>query len=209
MQFPTLKSYLNWAKGHAPKGPFAFIFAQDDIELTHPVAHHIKLGFRQTVVLADPPLARPADLPAETAFVRRAAKSSRYQPRDEMPSSLPCPDNGFIAAIMANIYFTRFANPAALEKSSPSPPKSAARRSPRPWSTSMREICGKAQMGWMSQAPIWIGLGITQRYGKTPKTSRSSGRSISLAAYGGALRNTFHGKNGGLIAWLCFRPFVG
>ena len=87
-----------------------------------------------------------------------------------MPSSLPCPDNGSIAAIMANIYFTRFASPAALEKSSPSPPTSAARRSPRPWSTSMREICRRAQMGWMSQAPIWIGLGITQRYGKTPKT---------------------------------------
>jgi hypothetical protein len=109
MQFPTLKSYLNWAKGHAPKGPFAFIFAQDDIELTHTVAHHIKLGFPQTVVLADPPLARPADLPAETAFVRRAAKSSAD-----------------ISQEMANIYFTHFANPAASEKLSPSPPKSAA-----------------------------------------------------------------------------------
>jgi len=59
MQFPTLKTYLNWAKAHAPKGPFAFIFAQDDIELTHTVAHHIKLGFRQTLVLADVPFTRP------------------------------------------------------------------------------------------------------------------------------------------------------
>ena len=76
MQFPTLKTYLNWAKAHAPKGPFAFIFAQDYIELTHTVAHHIKLGFRQTVVLADVPFTRPADLPAEAAFISRAAKSS-------------------------------------------------------------------------------------------------------------------------------------
>ena len=90
-QFPTLTSYLNWAKGHAPKGPFAFIFAQDDIELTHTVAHHIKLGFPQTVVLADPPLARPADLPAETAFVRRAAKSSAdiSQEMNAIISALP------------------------------------------------------------------------------------------------------------------------
>ena len=58
MNFSTLKTYLTWAKAHAPKGPFAFIFAQDDIELTHTVAHHIKLGFRQTVVLADTPIAR-------------------------------------------------------------------------------------------------------------------------------------------------------
>jgi len=76
MQFPTLKTYLNWAKAHAPKGPFAFIFAQDDIELTHTVAHHIKLGFRQTLVLADVPFTRPADLRAEVAFIARAAKSS-------------------------------------------------------------------------------------------------------------------------------------
>ena len=91
MQFPTLKSYLNWAKGHAPKGPFAFIFAQDVIELTHTVAHHIKLGFPQTVVLADPPLARPADLPAETAFVQRATKSSAdiSQEMNAIISALP------------------------------------------------------------------------------------------------------------------------
>ena len=64
IQFSTLKMYLTWAKAHALKGPFAFIFAQDDIELTHTVAQHIKLGFRQTVVLADVPFTRPADLPA-------------------------------------------------------------------------------------------------------------------------------------------------
>ena len=76
MNFSTLKTYLTWAKAHAPKGPFAFIFAQDDIELTHTVAHHIKLGFRQTVVLADIPIARPEDLPDEVAFIPRPAKSS-------------------------------------------------------------------------------------------------------------------------------------
>ena len=76
MNFSTLKTYLTWAKAHAPKGPFAFIFAQDDIELTHTVAHHIKLGFRQTVVLADIPIARPEDLPAEVAFISRPAKSA-------------------------------------------------------------------------------------------------------------------------------------
>ena len=64
MNFSTLKTYLTWAKAHAPTGPFAFIFAQDDIELTQPVAHHIKSGFRQTVELADIPIARPEDLPA-------------------------------------------------------------------------------------------------------------------------------------------------
>ena len=76
MNFSTLKTYLSWAKVHAPKVPFAFIFAQDDIELTHTVAHHIKLGFRRTVVLADIPIARPEDLPAEVAFISRPVKSS-------------------------------------------------------------------------------------------------------------------------------------
>jgi hypothetical protein len=43
------------------------------------------------VVLADPPLARPADLPAETAFVRRAAKSSANisQEMNAIISALP------------------------------------------------------------------------------------------------------------------------
>ena len=91
MQFPTLKTYLNWAKAHAPKGPFAFIFAQDDIELTHTVAHHIELGFRQTVVLADVPFTRPEDLPAEMAFIARAAKSSSdiSQEMNAIISALP------------------------------------------------------------------------------------------------------------------------
>jgi hypothetical protein len=75
IKFSTLKTYLTWAKAHAPKGPFAFIFAQENIELTHTVAHHIKLGFRQTVMLANSPFARPEDLPAEVALIPRAAKS--------------------------------------------------------------------------------------------------------------------------------------
>ena len=43
------------------------------------------------MVLADPPLARPADLPAETAFVRRAAKSSAdiSQEMNAIISALP------------------------------------------------------------------------------------------------------------------------
>ena len=91
MQFSTLKMYLTWAKAHALKGPFAFIFAQDDIELTHTAAHHIKLGFRQTVVLADVPFTRPADLPAEVAFIARAAKSSSdiSQEMNAIISALP------------------------------------------------------------------------------------------------------------------------
>ena len=67
MPFPTLKTYLTWAKAHALKGPFTFIFSQDDIELTHAVAHHIILKFHQAVVLADFLFVRPADLPAEAA----------------------------------------------------------------------------------------------------------------------------------------------
>ena len=76
MNFSTLKTYLTWTIAHAPKGPFAFVFAQVDIELTHTVAHYIKLGFRQTVVLADIPIARPEDLPDEVAFIPRPAKTS-------------------------------------------------------------------------------------------------------------------------------------
>jgi len=30
MPFLTLKTYLTWAKAHAPKGPFTFIFSQVD-----------------------------------------------------------------------------------------------------------------------------------------------------------------------------------
>ena len=76
MKFSTLKTHITWTKAHASKGLFTFIFAQDDIELTHTVAHHIKLGFRQMMVLADIPVARSEDLPAEVAFIPRAAKSS-------------------------------------------------------------------------------------------------------------------------------------
>ena len=76
MNFSTLKTYLTWTIAHAPKGPFAFVFAQVDIELTHTVAHYIKLGFHQTVVLADIPIARPEDLPDEVAFIPRPAKTS-------------------------------------------------------------------------------------------------------------------------------------
>ena len=68
MKFSTLETHITWAKAHAPKGLFTFIFAQDDIELTHTVAHHIRLGFRQMMVLADIPVARSEDLPAEVAF---------------------------------------------------------------------------------------------------------------------------------------------
>ena len=67
MPLPTLKTYFTWAKAHAPKGPFTFIFSQDDIELTHAVAHYIILKFHQAVVLADFPFVRPADLHAEVA----------------------------------------------------------------------------------------------------------------------------------------------
>ena len=74
IKFSTLTTYFTWAKAHAPKGPFAFILAQDDIELTHTVAHHIKIAFRQTVVLADIQFARSEDLPVEVAFIPRAAK---------------------------------------------------------------------------------------------------------------------------------------
>ena len=209
MQFPTLKSYLNWAKGHAPKGPFAFIFAQDDIELTHTVAHHIKLGFPQTVVLADPPLARPADLPAETAFVRRAAKSSAdiSQEMNAIISALP--RQWIYCYYKGEYFFSHFANPAALGRSSPSTPKSAAKRSPRLWWTSMRGIWDTARMGWMSQTPISIGLGITQKPGGMPNTGRSISNSISTAACGGVLRSMFHGKKGALIAWLFFKACVG
>ena len=94
MNFSTLKTYLTCAKAHAPKGPFAFIFAHDDIELTHTVAHHIKLGFRKTVVLADIPIARPEDLPAEVAFIPHSAPGQillRYQPRDECRYHSPAP----------------------------------------------------------------------------------------------------------------------
>ena len=54
--------------------PICFYIRTKNIELTHTVAHHIKIVFRQTVVLADIQFARSEDLPVEVAFIPRAAK---------------------------------------------------------------------------------------------------------------------------------------
>ena len=209
MNFSTLKTYLTWAKAHAPKGPFAFIFAQDDIELTHTVAHHIKLGFRQTVVLADIPIAQPEDLPAEVAFIPRPAKSSSDISQEMNAVITALPQRWIYCGYNGEYLYYPFARPTALGKSSPSTPKSAARRSPRPWWTSMRGIWVKARMGWMSQAPIWIGLDITQKRGEMANRLRFRSNSISTAVCGGALRSMFRGKKGALIAWLCFKASAG
>jgi hypothetical protein len=209
MQFPTLKTYLNWAKAHAPKGPFAFIFAQDDIELTHTVAHHIKLGFRQTVVLADVPFTRPADLPAEVAFIARAAKSSSdiSQEMNAIISALPqqwiyCGYNG-------EYLFYPFCESRSIGEIIAFNTEERRKTIPTTVVDLYAGIWDTARMGWMSQTPISIGLGITQKPGGMPNTGRLSSNSISTAACGGALRSMFHGTKGALIAWLFFKACVG
>ena len=209
MNFSTLKTYLTWAKAHAPKGPFAFIFAQDDIELTHTIAHHIKLGFSQTVVLADIPIARPEDLPAEVAFISRPAKSSSDISQEMNAIITALPQRWIYCGYNGEYLYSPFCETRSIGEIIAFTTEERRKTIPTTVVDLYAGHLGQAPMGWLSQAPIWIGLDITQKRGEMAKRLRFRSNSISTAVCGGALRSMCRGKKGALIAWLCFKASAG
>jgi hypothetical protein len=52
VNFPSLESYLAALKPAEVKGPVALILAEDPVEVDSTLAHHLKAGFREVVLLA-------------------------------------------------------------------------------------------------------------------------------------------------------------
>ena len=52
MDYPNLTSFIKSEGGSLAKGPIALLFIEDDVEVETTLDHHIKLGFKQIIVLA-------------------------------------------------------------------------------------------------------------------------------------------------------------
>ena len=52
MDYPNLTSFINSEGRSLAKGPIALLFIEDDVEVETTLDHHIKLGFKQIIVLA-------------------------------------------------------------------------------------------------------------------------------------------------------------
>ncbi|MGV8987931.1 MAG: hypothetical protein ACOH2H_16790 [Cypionkella sp.] len=62
MRYPSLDDFLQTGTAAMAKGPIAVVLAEDDVEVSSTVRHHLKAGFRQVLLLADP------DLPLEATL---------------------------------------------------------------------------------------------------------------------------------------------
>jgi len=160
-------------------------------------------------VLADIPIARPEDLPAEVAFIPRPAKSSSDISQEMNAVITALPQRWIYCGYNGEYLYYPFCETRSIGEIIAFTTEERRKTIPRPWWTSMRGIWVKAPMGWMSQAPIWIGLDIIQKRGEMANRLRSRSNSISTAACGGALRSMFRSKKGVLIAWLCFKASAG
>ena len=52
MDYPNLTSFIKSEGRSLAKGPIALLFVEDDVEVETTLDHHIKLGFKQIIVLA-------------------------------------------------------------------------------------------------------------------------------------------------------------
>ena len=52
MDYPNLTSFIKSEGRSLAKGPIALLFIEDDVEVETTLDHHIKLGFKQIIVLA-------------------------------------------------------------------------------------------------------------------------------------------------------------
>jgi hypothetical protein len=57
MQYTSLSTFLDQARDTLAKGPVAIILAEDAIELDSTLRHHLEIGFRQVLLLANPQIA--------------------------------------------------------------------------------------------------------------------------------------------------------
>ncbi|MEM6308203.1 MAG: hypothetical protein AAF701_09490, partial [Pseudomonadota bacterium] len=51
MKFTDIKSYLTWGRAQLGQGPHAILFAEDDVELTTTIQHHVNLRFQTITVI--------------------------------------------------------------------------------------------------------------------------------------------------------------
>lgn len=62
MRYSNLAEFLNESKDALSKGPLAVVFAEDDVEIDTTLRHHLRAGFRDVLLLADPEITLPAAL---------------------------------------------------------------------------------------------------------------------------------------------------
>lgn len=85
MQFSGLEDFLARGRAALARGPVALIFAEDGVELTSTVTHHLRLGFRKLVLL------KPAAVDwAPEAEVAPCISTVTFDPfpRDAVPEAL-------------------------------------------------------------------------------------------------------------------------
>ncbi len=62
MQYTSLDDFLNRGRGALAKGPICLVMAEDGVEVSSTVRHHLKAGFLQLLLLTDPGVALDAAL---------------------------------------------------------------------------------------------------------------------------------------------------
>lgn len=62
MRYASLEEFLQTAKTVLAKGPIALVLAEDAVEVSSTVRHHLAAGFTQLLLLTDPDLPLDADL---------------------------------------------------------------------------------------------------------------------------------------------------
>ena len=85
MQFGGLEDFLTRGRAVLARGPVALIFAEDEVELTSTVAHHLAVGFRSVAVL------KPGAVnwtPGAEIAARVAMVTFDPFPRDAVPEAL-------------------------------------------------------------------------------------------------------------------------
>ncbi len=68
MRHSSLDAFLTDGKAALAKGPLAIIIAEDEVEVSSTIAHHLRIGFLRVILLADPALDLEV-LPPETVRV--------------------------------------------------------------------------------------------------------------------------------------------
>jgi hypothetical protein len=64
MRYPSLDDFLKTGQAALAKGPVALILAEDAVEVSSTLRHHLKAGFVQVLLLTDPVVPIDADLDA-------------------------------------------------------------------------------------------------------------------------------------------------
>ncbi|MGB0797954.1 MAG: glycosyltransferase family 2 protein [Planktomarina sp.] len=91
MKYPNVKSFTSAVKSKPLKGPIAFIFAEDDVELESTIAHHLKLRFKQVVVIGDELVSVPDHMSDQVIHITSAlpANGEIHHLMNQMIKAIP------------------------------------------------------------------------------------------------------------------------